>query len=390
MPINLVLGQLRVQEVRHAGLVTYTILHPDSTLHELADAYLRTLTAGTCRTYAYLLVDHLRWLECEVLTPETVTFDQVTRYMGAVGAEVRGPLGQPWRPDKRPYGESSLLTAAACLKGFYMFLARRGCNKPLAEVLDQTRLPTTADRRRALLGHTLRELPANPLAPTRTVRRRHPKMLPDQARPRLTADLSTARDRMTVTWLSDGGFRIGEFCSLHLVDLHLREHAPCGDCVSPHVHICHRERNPNRARVKVKDPWIVEGGLIRGGEVRRVSPAMIHTYFEYVTTEYPRSARHGMLLVQLEGRRKGEPWATAGARNMLRRAGIRVELGKILPKEFRHTFTDDVLDASGGKSMVAKKAGGWKSAAMVDQVYGHPDIHDDVFGAALERAWGER
>ncbi|MEU0340688.1 tyrosine-type recombinase/integrase [Streptomyces bobili] len=390
MPLRLVLRQLRVQEVRYNGLLGHTIMRADGSLHDLADAYLRTCTAGTARTYAYLLVDHLRWLECEVLKPESVGLRDLERYMGAVGAEVPGPYGQAWRPDKRPYGQSSLLTAAACLKGFYVFQGRQGINEALAKALDGTRLPTKADRRRSFLGHTLQALPSNPLTPTKTVRRRHPKMLPEQARPRLVEDLSSARDRMVVTWLDDGGFRIGELCGLHLTDLHLREGAPCGDCVSPHVHICHRERNANRARVKVKDPWVVESGVVRGGEVRRASPAMIHTYFEYITSEYPRSARHGMLLVQLHGPRRGEPWATAAARGMLRRAGIRVELGKILPKEFRHSFTSAVLDASDGNTMIAREAGGWKSAAMVEEVYGHTDVHDPVLAAALERTWEEQ
>ena len=43
-----------------------------------------------------------------------------------------------------------------------------------------------------------------------------------------------------------------------------------------------------------------------GGLVKRVSPAMVHTYFDYMTSEYPRDrARHGMLLVQLHGRNQG-------------------------------------------------------------------------------------
>jgi hypothetical protein len=37
------------------------------------------------------------------------------------------------------------------------------------------------DRDRAPLGHLVRDLPANPLAPIR-IRRRHPKMLSDSAR----------------------------------------------------------------------------------------------------------------------------------------------------------------------------------------------------------------
>ena len=41
-----------------------------------------------------------------------------------------------------------------------------------------------------------------------------------------------------------------------------------------------------------------------GGMIKRVSPAMIHTYFDYIITEYRRTTTdHGMLLVQLHGAR---------------------------------------------------------------------------------------
>ncbi|WP_248001028.1 tyrosine-type recombinase/integrase [Streptomyces sp. RPA4-5] len=233
-------------------------------------------------------------------------------------------------------------------------------------------------------------MPANPLTPTKTVRRRHPKMLPDGARSELGGTLRTARDRMTVDWLPDGGFRIGEFCGFYLCDLHLRENAPCGECRAPHVHICHRETNPNRTRVKVKYEWWVEDSTIRGGLIRRVSSEMIHSYFEYMTTEYPADADHGMLAVQLHGPNNGQPWGTAGARGMLRRAGYRVELGRIKPRQFRHTLTNEVLDAADGKAAVARDALGWKSAEMVDEVYGHADIHDPTLADALCKAWGQR
>jgi hypothetical protein len=49
----------------------------------------------------------------------TVTLRDLERYMGAVGAKIPGPFGEPWRTGKRPYGDSALSTAAACLKGFY-------------------------------------------------------------------------------------------------------------------------------------------------------------------------------------------------------------------------------------------------------------------------------
>lgn len=231
-------------------------------------------------------------------------------------------------------------------------------------------------------------LPINPLAP-KGPHRRHPKMLPDGARERLLETVNAARDRLVVTWLADGGLRIGELCGLHLVDLHLRKNAACGECHTPHLHVCHRPSNPNRAEAKSKRPWRVEHGIVTGGLIKRVSPAMVHTYFEYVTTEYPRGAGHGMLLVQLHGADTGQPWAPVGARRMLGRAGKRAGLGLVKPHAFRHSFTSAVLDAADGNTLIARDAGGWASAAMVDEVYGHVDVHDPLFDAALRTVWGE-
>ena len=212
-------------------------------------------------------------------------------------------------------------------------------------------------------------------------------MLPDDARQRLLEVVRTARDRMVVTWLADAGMRIGELCGLHMVDLHLREDAGCGECRSPHVHVCDRPGNPNEARAKTKHPWSAEKGTLRGGLTKRVSPAMVHTYFDYVTTEYPRAAGHGMLLVQLHGEGHGQPWTPVAARRMLQRAGQRAGLGLIRPHQFRHSFATAVLDASGGNLVVAWDAGGWASTATVDEIYAHVDLHDPAFDTALRAVW---
>ncbi|MFV2110274.1 tyrosine-type recombinase/integrase [Micromonospora sp. LOL_015] len=356
-------------------------------MYRQADRFLAEFDgSGTQRTYAYLLVDHLRWLDREGLSPEAASLNDLKRYMAAIGAKFAGPFGEPWRD--RPLGQSTLGTAASCVKGFYLHQAGLGINERLGGQLNLTRLPSRADREWALLGHLRQAMPANPLAPHR-VRRRHPKMLPDGAKVRLLAAARTARDRMVVTWLADAGYRIGELCGLHLSDLHLREGAPCGECRTPHSHICHRENNPNRAAAKTKWPWSLEDGTVRGGLIKRVSPAMIHTYFEYVTTEYPAGAQHGMLLVQLTGPAAGQPWAAVAARRMLRRAGHRAGLGTVLPHAFRHSFATAVLDAAGGNLMIARDAGGWASTAVVDEIYAHVDITDPAFSAALRRVWGD-
>ena len=390
MTRRLVVGDLRVQRLdRRNGLRSWTIVWPEGTVHEEADRFLRVHDgSGTQRTYAYYLVDHLRWLDRECLPLEGVRLRDLERYMGVVGADVMMPLGEPWRQGRRPYGRAALSTAAACLKGFYLHQASLGINTELGGALDRTRLPTRADRRRALLGHVKTEMPANPLAPKGRYRR-HPKMLPDGARESMTEAVDSARDRLIVSWLADGGLRIGELCGLHLVDLHLRQNAACGECRHPHLHVCHRPGNPNGAEAKTKHPWKTEGGTVTGGLVKRVSPAMVHAYFEYMTSEYPRGAGHGMLLVQLRGPAAGQPLAPVGARRMLARAGNRAGLGAVKPHSFRHSFTSAVLDASGGNLVIARDAGGWASAAMVNEVYGHVDVHDPAFDAALRAVWGE-
>ncbi len=391
MARQLVVGDLRVQQIeRKDGRRSWTIVWPEGIEHPEADRFLREHDgSGTQRTYAYLLVDHLRWLERECLALDRVVLRDLERYMGLVGAEVWMPLGEPWRAGKRSYGHSALSTAAACLKGFYLHQAALGVNAELGKKLDQSRLPSRADRRRSFLGHMSSSLPANLLAPPGR-RRRHPKMLPEGARETLLAAVNCARDRLVVVWLGDGGLRIGELCGLHLVDLHLRDNAACGQCRTPHVHVCHRPGNPNRAEAKTKHPWRIEHGTVTGGLIKRVSPAMIHSYFDYVTTEYPRGqAKHGMLLVQLHGANAGQPWAPVGVRRMLARAGKRAGLGLVKPHAFRHDFASAVLDASRGNLLIARDAGGWTSAAMVDEVYGHVDVHDPAFDAALRTVWGE-
>src|SRR5260370_12552102 len=75
---------------------------------------------------------------------------------------------------------------------------------------------------------------------------------------------------------------------------------------------------------------------------------------------------------------------------MLRRAGPRAGLGKVIPHAFRHGFATAVLDASGGNLVIARDAGGWASTTVVSETYAHADLHDPAFDAALRRVGGGR
>ena len=104
MTRRVVVGDLRVQRLdRRNGLRSWTIVWPEGTVHEEADRFLRVHDgSGTQKTYAYYLVDHLRWLERECLPLEDVRLRDLERYMGVVGADVRMPLGEPWRDGQAP------------------------------------------------------------------------------------------------------------------------------------------------------------------------------------------------------------------------------------------------------------------------------------------------
>ena len=131
MARRVVVGDLRVQQLDaegRAAVVDDRVAGGDGASRRRTGSCASHDGSGTQRTYAYLLVDHLRWLERECLAFEAVTLRDLERYMGVVGAEVRMPLGEPWRVGKRPYGRAALSTAAACLKGFYLHQAVRSAS----------------------------------------------------------------------------------------------------------------------------------------------------------------------------------------------------------------------------------------------------------------------
>ena len=88
---RLVIGDFRVQAVERGGGRgrSFTIVWPDGAVHEAADRFLRGYEgSGTQRTYAYLLLDHLRWLEREALAPETVDAAGPAALYGGAGRGV--------------------------------------------------------------------------------------------------------------------------------------------------------------------------------------------------------------------------------------------------------------------------------------------------------------
>jgi len=383
------LDDLRVQVVNHrGGQRSHVVLDVSSgVVHRRAEGFLAGFGEGTQRTYAYHLVDHLRWLAAYGYREDTVGIGDLRRYMALCGVEFTGPLGTPWRAT--PLSESAQQVRAACVKGYYLDLTtREGVNEPLRAALSARRLVNGKDRDRSMLGHLTTSMAANPLSHG-TPPRRHPRLLPDGAAAAMLDAVRTARDRMIVTWLADSGLRIGELCGVWFCDLHLRADHRCGERKGPHVHLV-RRRNPNGASAKTGRPARVVDGIVTGGTVRRASPAMVATYHEYLIEDYHRLravADGSLVLVQLTGEHAGAGLSTHGARQMLERAGRRAGLGVIKPHAFRHTWATALTEATGGNTKAVADEGGWASAATVEDTYAHL-AGDAGLEAALHRVWG--
>ena len=382
---------LRVQRVDHPdGARSYLVLDIASgQVHERADRFLAGHGEGTQRTYAHHLVDHLRWLRTTGHSEDRISMADLHRYMALCGTQRSGPFGVPWRA--APLSSAALAVRAACLKGYYLDVTtQEDVNAALREALSSRRLVTDRDRDRSMLGHLARSVASNPLSHGEPPRR-HPRMLPDGTATAMLVAVRTARDRMIVTWLSDSGMRIGELCGLWFCDLHLRRDHPCAERRSPHVHVVKRI-NPNGAAAKRAHPAAIVDGVVTGGIVRRVSPAMIDSYHEYLAEDYHRLralAQTELVLVQLVGGGAGAGLSPHGARQMLERAGRRAGLGLIKPHAFRHTWATALTEATGGNTKAVADEGGWASAQTVEQTYAHLAA-DATLQAALEQVWAQR
>ena len=120
-------------------------------VHSRADKFLSSFGEGTQRTYAYHLVDHLRWLAANGYREDSITIRDLLRYLALCGSQHYGPLGTPWRAT--PLGESAQAVRATCLKAYYVDLTtRENVNGELRAALSIRRLPNSKDRDRSALG----------------------------------------------------------------------------------------------------------------------------------------------------------------------------------------------------------------------------------------------
>jgi integrase len=374
-----------VRQVRHRdGRQSYWIFAPDGEVHRPSLSVLKGYGSSTQQTYAYSLVDHLNWMRVNNKGPDTLTLDELRRYMnGITGTD--GIYGAAWRrPDQKPLGPSAAGNVATVVKAYYVALsASEDVSPELIEALQPT---SVRDRR----GRSHRLVDANPLAPRKSARR--PRFLPDEVVEALFQPgvLTTARDIMIITWLHDGGIRVGGLCGLRFSDLHLIKHHPCGQREDPHIHIVGRDNNPNGARAKAyKSASVSNDGYVLDGVIRAVSADMVSTFYGYLLDDYhsiQHLVDHEQVLVHTQGRTPGVALTTGGVRKMLRRACRRAGLhAYVVPHAFRHKAAAAFYAATDFNAEMVAQEFGWASADIVTQLYGKSANRQSM--RYLQQAW---
>ena len=375
-----------VRRVPHQdGRKSYWIFSADGEIHRDALNLLKRYGPSTQQTYAYSLLDHLHWLDVHGKEPRDVTFDDLRRYMNEITAAA-GVYGTVcWRHERKPLGPSAAGNVATVVRSYYTSLPKSaGVSDELIQAL------TTLDKAGYEAGGIRRPRRSNPLAPRKTGRR--PRFLPDEVVAGLFEPgvLRTARDVMVVTWLHDGGLRVGGLCGLRFCDLHLIEHHPCGQRADPHVHIVGRDDNPNEARAKAYTAASTStDGYVQDGVIRAVSPDMVSTFHAYLLDDYhavQHLADHQQVLVHVKGATAGRALTTAGVRKMLRRACRRAGLSAhITPHAFRHKAAAAFYEATDFNADMVAQEFGWAGPDIVTGLYGRSANRNSM--TYLRQAW---
>lgn len=376
-----------VRKVRHGGgQLSYWIFHPDATVHRASMDVLVRYQTSTQQTYAYGLVDHLNWAKANNKSAASMSIDDLKRYMNGVTGQAPGVYGMPWRdPDRAPLGASAAANVATIVKAYYLHLSRSGqANPELAQSLTAERVFSHSVRSRGIVE-------SNPLAPKKNAR--GPRFLPDSVVSALFEPgvLRSARDVMIVTWLHDGGLRVGGLCGLRFSDLHLVRSHPCGQRADPHIHIVGRDDNPNGARAKSyrTGRHLSTDGYVVDGVIRAVSPDMISTFYAYLLDEFhpvQGLVDHDQVLIHGRGPTPGAALTTTGVRRMLRRACQRANLNaRVTPHAFRHKAAAAFYASTDFNAEMVAQEFGWSTPEMVTDLYGKSANREAM--KFLRKAW---
>jgi integrase/recombinase XerD len=172
------------------------------------------------------------------------------------------------------------------------------------------------------------------------------------------------RDRFVLVLLWFGGLRIGEVLGLRRSDLHFTGSSTSLGCrePGPHLHVVHRDANPNRASAKSRNDRVVPVGAWvlayydRYAEERLACPAADHCDFVLVNLFHPPL---------------GAPMTASAVRQWFRGLSRRAGLPRpIHPHMLRHSAGTEMAEAGVGIEVVQALLG--HGSITSAQVYVHP------------------
>ena len=140
-----------VRKVCHqGGSLSYWVFTPDAEVHRPSLNVLKRYGTSSQQTFAYGLADHLNWARVNGKTPETVTLEDLQRYMNGVTDQADGVYGIAWRkPQQTPLGASAAGNVATVVKAYYLTLSTsQPVNPDLVEARIESSARATARRRR--------------------------------------------------------------------------------------------------------------------------------------------------------------------------------------------------------------------------------------------------
>ncbi|MEU2716184.1 tyrosine-type recombinase/integrase [Streptomyces sp. NPDC007205] len=189
----------------------------------------------------------------------------------------------------------------------------------------------------------------------------------------------TARDRLLLTVLVDGGLRIGEALGLRREDMHLLPNSTHLGCQTrgAHLHVRPRQHNENGARAKAGRHRMVP-----------LAQSAVHRYREYLAEreEVPEAAACDYVFVNLVGGWAGRPMSYSNAKQVIERIGDRCGL-RARPHVMRHTAATRWIRSGIAPDVVQTLLGHASSASTAIYLHAQDeDLRSAVDGLTPETA----
>ncbi|MFG3142763.1 tyrosine-type recombinase/integrase [Streptomyces sp. NPDC048211] len=196
----------------------------------------------------------------------------------------------------------------------------------------------------------------------------------------IIAAARTARDRLLLGVLLDGGLRIGEALGLRREDMHLLPDTTHLGCThrGSHLHVRPRQDNANGARAKSGRSRVVP-----------LAQKSVHRYRDHLAERemVPRAAGSDYVFVNLVGPHAGRPVTYSNAKQIIERIGSRCGF-RARPHMMRHTAATGWIRNGVDPDVVQVLLGHASSASTA--VYLHATDEDLRAAVELTAAGGTR